>query len=291
VRFRFAVWLWAAAVLGQEFSGIELEKFAWGFNYTEGPVWSAQDGLIFSDVPMNLVYRVKAGAAPAVLRRDSGGTMGEAMDARGRLYMCETAGRRVVRMDKNGKIEVLAERWEGKRLNAPNDIVVRRDGNAWFTDPAFGSAQQTRELDFYGVFHISPAGRLDVIAKPKGRPNGVALSPDGKTLYVTNSDERNVRAYRLDRKNDAAGETVVVSFVEGVPDGICTDEQGNLYVAARKLFIYSPKGQLLWAVPFEETPTNCAFGDADMKSLFVTTRTSVYRLRVPVKGWSVDERQ
>ncbi len=287
----FALWLCAAAAFAQEFSGIEVEKYAWGFNYTEGPVWTADNGLIFSDVPENLVYRVLPGQKAEVLRRDSGGAMGNAVDSKGRLYTCETTGRRVVRRDSKGQIEVLADHWQGKRLNAPNDIVVRRDGNAWFTDPAFGSEQDSRELDFYGVYHIEPSGKLEVAAKPRGRPNGVALSPDGQKLYVTNSDERNVRQYRLDRKGGASQETVLISYIDGVPDGIRTDEAGNLYVAARKLYIYSPKGQLMWAVPFEEPPSNCAFGDADLRSLFVTTRTAVYRLRMPVKGWTVDGRQ
>jgi gluconolactonase len=190
----------------------------------------------------------------------------------------------VVRTDKNGKLEVLAEKFEGKRLNQPNDLVVRKDGHLWFTDPAFGSAEKTRELDFYGVYHITPKGELEVVARPKGRPNGIALSPDGKILYVDNSDERNIRAYDVDRSGKATNEREIASGLEGVPDGMKVDAKGNLYIAARQILVYSPAGRRLANFELPEVPANCAFGDDDMQSLYVTARTSLYRLRLPVKG-------
>ena len=194
--------------------------------------------------------------------------------------------RRVTRTDKKGKVEILAERWQGKRLNAPNDLAVRKEGDVYFTDPAFGNQQDTRELDFFGVFHISRKGELEVIAKPKGRPNGIALAPDGHTLYVSNSDERNVRAYDLDKSGGASNERTLISGIEGVPDGICVDEKGDLYVAANQIQVYSPEGKTLGMVPTEETPSNCAFGDPDLGSLYITARTSLYRARLDVKGIS-----
>jgi gluconolactonase len=127
---------------------------------------------------------------------------------------------------------------------------------------------------------------LEVIAKPKGRPNGVALAPDGRTLYVGNSDERNVRAYDLDKSGGASNEHILISGIEGVPDGICIDEKGDLYVAANRIQAYSPEGKLLGMIPTEETPSNCAFGDPDLGSLYITARTSVYRVRLDVKGIS-----
>ena len=194
------------------------------------------------------------------------------------------AARRVTRTDKKGAIEVLAEKWEGKRLNAPNDIVVSKTGHVYFTDPAFGSQADTRELDFYGVYHIPPKGELSAIAKPAGRPNGIALSPNGRILYVANSDERNIRAYDVDRNGEVSGERTVVSGIDGVPDGIRTDEKGNLYVAAKGIVVYSPAGKLLATIPVAETPSNCAFGDADVQTLYITARTSLYRVRLDVKG-------
>src|SRR5207244_2746567 len=127
------------------------------------------------------------------------GPSGNAFDGLGRLYTCETRARRVTRTDKTGRIEVLAERWEGKRLNAPVGIVVSKNGHVYFTDPAFGYQSDQRELDFYGVYHIPLKGPMQVIAKPAGRPHGIAISPNGRVLYVANTDEHNIRAYDLDK--------------------------------------------------------------------------------------------
>lgn len=262
-----------------------MEKFDGGFLYADGPAWTRGGELIVSDVPANRLLRIKPGEKPEILRTDSGGAMGNAIDAQGRLYTCESHNRRVVRTNKKGEIEVIADKWQGKRLNAPNDIAVRKDGNVYFTDPAFGNQQNARELDFYGVYRWD-SGTLSVIARPEGRPNGIALSPDGKRLYVTNSDERNVRAYDLNRKGEASNERVLISGLAGVPNGIRTDELGNLYIAAKGISIYSPEGRKLWEIPFDEAPSNLAFGE-DMLSLFVTDRANIYRLRMPVKGWVV----
>jgi len=269
---------------GQEAPEIQIEKVVSGRMFTEGPVWSHEGFLYFSDIPANRILRFVPGKGVEVVRENSNGTNGNAMDAQGRLYSCESHSRRVTRTDRKGKVEVLAERFEGKRLNSPNDIVVRKDFNAYFTDPAFGSSDDQKELNFYGVYRITPKGALEVVAKPKGRPNGIALSPNGRILYVSNSDERNIRAYDLDRAGEASNERVLVSGIEGVPDGLRSDEKGNLYLAAKEIFVYSPEGKQINKIEVPETPSNCAFGDADLESLYVTARTSVYRLRLGVKG-------
>jgi len=190
----------------------------------------------------------------------------------------------VTRTDRKGRIEVLADKWDGKRLNAPNGIVVSKSGHGYFTDPAFGSQQDTRELDFYGVYHITPKGRLALIAKPARRPKGITLSPNGRILYVTNSDERNIRAYDVDHDGEVSGERVVVSHVDGIPDGIRTDDKGNLYVAAKGIAVYNPEGRLLATMPVAETPSNCAFGDADFQTLYITARTGIYKIRLNNAG-------
>jgi gluconolactonase len=190
----------------------------------------------------------------------------------------------VIRTDKKGKVEVLAEKWEGKRLNAPNDIVVSKSGHVYFTDPAFGEQADHRELDFYGVYHITPKGEMSLIAKPAGRPNGIALSPNGKLLYVANSDEKNIRAYDVDKNGAVSNERILISDIAGVPDGIKVDEKGNIYVAAKGVVVYTAEGKLLTTLNLAETPANCAFGDADFQGLYVTARTSVYRVRLDVKG-------
>lgn len=268
----------------QNFTEIKVEKAAGGYRFTEGPVFSRDGFLLFSDVPNNKILKLAPGEGVSTFRESSQGANGNTYDAQGRLLTCESRSRRVTRTDKKGNVEVLAESWEGKRLNAPNDIVVRRDGHIYFTDPAFGNQADTRELPFYGVYHIPPKGPMELIAKPEGRPNGIALSPNGRILYVANSDERNVRAYDVDRGGAVTNERVLVSSIDGVPDGMRVDEKGNLYVTAKGVAIYSPQGKLLHTIELAETPANCAFGDADFQSLYITARTSVYRVRLDVKG-------
>jgi len=268
----------------QDFTEIKVDKVSAGNIFTEGPAWSREGYLVFSDIPNNKILKLEPGSPTANFRSNSNGATGNTFDAQGRLYTCESHMRRVTRTDKKGKIEVLAEKYQGKRLNAPNDIVVRKDGQIYFTDPAFGSQEDSRELDFYGVYHISRRGELELVAQPKGRPNGIAIAPSGNILYVTNSDDRNVRAYDLDKNGAASNERILVSNIEGIPDGIRVDEKGNLYVAAAKVEAYTPEGKPLGSVPLPETPSNCAFGDSDFESLYVTARTSVYRVRLNVKG-------
>ena len=262
---------------------LQVEKVAHGFSFTEGPVWSRDGYLLFSDIPAGKIMKRSQNGDTEVYRDASNGAAGNAFDAQGRLYTCETHARRVTRTDKKGRVEVLADKWEGKRLNAPNDIVVSKSGHAYFTDPAFGNQQDSRELDFYGVYHLSPKGGLLLIARPAGRPNGITLSPNGRILYVANSDERNIRAYDVDRDGEVSNERVAVSHIDGIPDGIRTDDKGNLYVAAKGIAIYSAEGKLLSTIPVAETPSNCAFGDSDLQTLYITARTSIYRVRLSPK--------
>jgi len=283
-QFGFA----ASGILGgaraQESTEPQLDRVASGFRFTEGPAWSREGFLLFSDLPNDRIVKYVPGEQTTVFRANSNGANGNAFDAQGRFYSCESRTRRVVRTDKKGETQVLADKWDGKRFNAPNDIAVRKDGHAYFTDPAFGNQADTRELDFFGVYHIAPKGELNLIAKPAGRPNGIAFSANGRVLYVTNSDEHNVRAYDVDRNGSVSNERVVISGVEGVPDGIRVDEKGSIYVAARGVAVYDARGKLLETIAMPETPANCAFGDTDFQTLYITARTSLYRLRLDVKG-------
>ena len=269
----------------QDFDQIKVERAADKLHFAEGPVWSHEGWLLFRDVPPSRIMKFVPGEGARVFREDSHGATGNALDSQGRLYTCETHARRVTRTDRKGKIDVIADKFEGKRLNAPNDVTVRHDNHVYFTDPAFGSQMDARELNFFGVYHITPKGELEIVAKPKGRPNGIALSPGGKVLYVGNSDEKKIYAYDLDKNGAPSSERALISAIEGIPDGIRTDEKGNIYVAAKAVLIYTPEGKLIRQVALSEKPSNLAFGDPDMQSLYVTARTSLYRLRVPVKGW------
>jgi gluconolactonase len=273
--------LLAFLTVGQDYSTLKVEPVAAGFPGGEGPVWSKEGFLLFSDYSRDRIYKYVPGKEPEVWREGSNGTNGNTMDAQGRLYSCEYKSRRVTRTDPSGRIEVLAERFEGKRFNAPNDIVVRRDGHVYFTDPLFTPLDQ-REIDFYGVYHITPAGQIEALARMTTRPNGIALSPDGRILYVANSDERNVRAYDVDANGKASNERVLATLDAG-PDGMRVDTKGNLYFAARGVQIYSPAGQLLGKIAVPVNPRNIAFGDEDMKTLYLVGN-SVFKVRLDTAG-------
>lgn len=272
------------ALFAQDFSEISFDHLAKGIGYAEGPAWSRDGFLVYSDTPNDKLWKWTPGNPPAVLRENAGGPSGNAFDAEGRLYTCETRARRVTRTDKKGAVEVVADKWEGKRLNAPNDVVIAKNGHIYFTDPAFGAQIEARELDFNGVYHVSRPGQLKLVAKSAGRPNGIALAPSGRILYVVNSDERNVRAYDLDRNGEASNERVVVAKVPGAPGGIRTDEKGNLYVASKGIHVYSPEGKPIHTIELKNPAANCGFGEVDGKTLFIASGTEVFRARLPLKG-------
>ena len=270
---------------GQDYSKIAIEVIGKGFTFTEGAAWSKEGFLIFSDTPAGKLYKFAPGSEVEVFREEAQGPSGNAFDAQGRLYTCETHARRVTRTDKAGHVEVLAERWQGKRLNAPNDLVVSRNDHVYFTDPAFGEQSDHRELDFYGVYHVPPKGEMKLVAKPAGRPNGIALSPNGRILYVVNTDERNVRAYDLDHNGDTSNERVLIRSLAGVPDTIRVDEKGDLFVAVSKgIAIYGADGHAIHTIELFEPPSSFAFGDSDGKSLYVTARATLFRIRLEPKG-------
>lgn len=272
----------ALSAFGQ--NEVVVEKIATGFHHLNGPVWSLDDVLLFSDTPTDRQFRFTPGKGFADTGTRAGGVSAVTFDSKGNMYVAEHRARRVTRTDKKGKVDVIAERFEGKRLNAPNDIVVRRDGNIYFTDPAFGEQQDSAELGFNGIFRISPKGELSSIARWKNRPNGITLSEDGRTLFVADSDGQSVHAFGLDKDGIAANDRVIISGVKGAPGGIRTDANGNLYVAAKAVFVYSPKGELVRTIELSEAPSNLAFGDPDFSALYVTAGKSLYRLRTGAKG-------
>lgn len=275
------VLLCACALAGQDLSHLQIEEIASGFPGGEGPVWSRQGFLLFSEYDNNRIYKYVPGKAPEVYREDSHGANGNTMDRQGRLYTCEYRSRRVTRTDRKGRIETIAERFEGKRFNAPNDIVVNRNGHIYFTDPLFTPLDH-RDLDFFGVYHMTPKLEIEAIAKMQTRPNGIALSPDGRILYVANSDEKNIRAYDLDKKGHASNERIVVVGLEGA-DGMKVDVKGNLYVASRGVVVYSPDGKLLGKIQPAKNPRNLAFGDADFRTLYMIGPV-LYKVRLDVAG-------
>jgi gluconolactonase len=262
----------------------EAEKIAASLQFVDGLAWSRSGFLAAADVRQRKIFRIDSDPHPKILRDNDGGASGLAYDSQGRLYVCESETRRVTRVDVKGDLETLAENWQGMKFNAPNDIVVRRDGHVYFTDPAFGSANDRRELDFHGVWHISPKGDLDVVARWKTRPNGIALVADGRVLFVCDSDRHAVVAFDVDRAGVAAHPRDVITRVAGVPGGIRTDVDGRLYVAAKGVAVYSREGKLQRTFLEGVNASNCTFGDGDLESLYIAARGDLYRVRVGVKG-------
>jgi gluconolactonase len=263
--------------------GSGVARFGGGFAFVEGPVWVKQGYLVFSDIYNSRIMKMSAPQQPTTYRNFTNAANGNSMDVEGRLYSCERDGHRVVRMEKDGSVSVVASEYEGKRLNAPNDVVVRRDGQVYFSDPASDAVLDPRELGFNGVYHVTPEGKISLVAK-MARPNGVALTPDGKTLYVADTQQRKIMAYDLDAQGNASRERVFIEGIDGGPDGLRVAANGNLYIACRGIAIYTPDAKLVKMIEFPETPANCAFGDSDLRTLYVTARTSVYRVRIPDQG-------
>ncbi|HUS05433.1 MAG TPA: SMP-30/gluconolactonase/LRE family protein [Bryobacteraceae bacterium] len=261
-----------------------IEKIAGDFGFVEGPVWSKQGFLIFSDIYNSRIMKSTGANHAGIYRNYSNAANGNSMDVQGRLYTAERDGRRVVRMERDGSLSVIAAEWKGKRLNSPNDVTVRRDGQVYFSDPASKAVLEPQELGFNGVYHVTPSGKLSLITEKLARPNGVALTPDGRTLYVADSEAKKIFAYDLDGDGNASRERVFISGIDGSPDGLRVAANGNLYIACRGICVYTPAGKFIRTIEFPESPANCAFGDADLRTLYVTARTSIYRIRIPDTG-------
>lgn len=255
-----------------------IEKIAGGFHYVGGMAWSRDGHLYISDGPTGKVHQWTEGKGAAVLPVELKNPAGLAVDEHGRVVVCESGARRIVRIKSGNAVEVLAAAFEGQHLNSPDDLVIRKDGTIFFTDPAFGSADDTMALPFHGLFRLNGKNEVVALARWKTRPNGVALSPDGKILYVAMSDERTIRAFDLDRQGNASNERILVSAISGVPNALQTDGKGRLYLAAHQVQVYSPEGKLLGQIEVHERPTSLAFGEGGHEVLFVATRTSVYRV-------------
>jgi gluconolactonase len=252
--------------------------------FPAGLAWSHDGYLVIADVLKREIYRLDPDQRPKPTHQDANGAQGLAYDTQSRLYICEADARRLVRLDKRGKFETVAESFEGKKLNSPTDVTVRRDGHAYFADPAFAGAIDRRELSFNGVFHVTPKGELEAVARWQTRPNGVALSNDGKKLYVSDADRHAVVVFDLDSKGAASNQSDFVTKIPGVPSGLRLDAEGRVYVSAQGLAIYKPDGAPLRTMLESERVIGCTFGGTELEWLFVATTANVYRIRVGVKG-------
>jgi gluconolactonase len=299
-----------------------LEKLTDGFKWTEGPVWTREGFVLFAEIPSNRIMKWVPRGKTTVFMQGMGysgtapfggpepGTNGMTLDSRGRLTVAGHARRCVFRLEslsKDAKVTVLAERYEGKRLSSPNDLVYRADGSLYFTDPPYGLPTQSdkdpqKELSFNGVYRIPgalahPAGvppddsKLQLLIKDLTRPNGLAFSPGEKFLYVAVSDPNHKVWMRYDVKPDGSVSNGRVFFDAtsskdpGLPDGLKVDKMGNIYSAGPGgIWIISPGGRHLGTIHMPEVTANCAWGDADGKTLYITASSSLYRIRLKIAG-------
>jgi len=264
------------------------DRIATGFRFTEGPVWHPAGYLLFSDIYGNSIYKWTPDGQVSIVRSPSGDANGLTLDMQGRLISCEQSNRQVSLTESDSRIVTLASRYEGKRLNCPNDVVVKSDGCVYFTDPPYGSKI---ELTFAGVYRILPdQNGLELLVRDIPTPNGLAFSPDEKVLYISNTDGMNILAFDVLPNGSLANRRVFITIV-GSPDGMKVDIKGNLYVAANMsaVSVYDNKGRHIGDIAVPEATTNCTFGGPDKRTLFITAGKSVYRVKMKVEGVATRE--
>ena len=283
----FAVLLLFYSCAGKRDSGIafSVEKVADGFQFTEGPVWVDGRGLLFSDIPANKVYLYTPGEGATVFLENSGNSNGLALDTSGKLLLVQHGLRQVSRLKKDASFVDLASSYEGKKLNSPNDLAVHSSGAIFFTDPPFGlmDSGKKSELGFSGIYRIGTDGTLNLLDNELELPNGIAFNPDQSVLYVNDSRKRIIYAWDVNDDLSLSGKREFARIkATGYADGMKTDPEGNLYVAGPGgIWMFSPDGTLLKhiTIPGQPSASNCAWGGADGKSLFVTANYALYRIR------------
>jgi gluconolactonase len=267
----------------------QAERLATGFGFTEGPLWHPDGFYYFVDIRRSTLHRLTPGKAPELVRADTGEGNGTTFDLQGRLVLCEGGNRRVTRAAAGGRIEVLVDRYEGKRLNRPNDVVCRSDGSIFFTDPGLRVPLAERELPYAGVYRIAPDGAVALVADCE-YPNGLAFSPDERVLYVANTRwAQYIHALEVDGAGTLVRRRIFADMssgeTDGVPDGMKVDVEGRIFCTGPGgTWVFAPDGARLGIIRTPEVPANVAFGGPDLRTLFLTARTSVYALRVRTPG-------
>jgi gluconolactonase len=282
--------------------GATVEKVVGDLKFSEGPAWNAKEQfLLFEDTPRNRMMKLDREGKVSVFREPSGRSNGLAWDAQGRLVTCEgndDGGRRISRTEKDGKVVTLADRYQGKKLNSPNDLAIDAKGRIYFTDPRY-SHRETLELDKEGVYRIDPDGKLTRIIDSLTRPNGILVSKDNKTLYVADNASPGgvvtLVAFDLDGHGAVSHGRVIYDFVSGRGiDGMALDADGRVWATAGTgdkagVYVLAPdarrtKATLVTVVKTPEDPTNCTFGGKERDILYITSTASLFRIRTAVKG-------
>ncbi len=268
----------------------QLTRVGTGFGFTEGPVWDPAGLLYVSDEEQNKIYRLSLNGEKKELI-SLGDPDGNTYDRKHRLIDCASVLRAIIAVSADGKYNILADKFEGKRFNSPNDLIVGPDGAIYFTDPTLDLVKgEKQEIPFQGVYRLDEKGNVRLLTKDLTQPNGLAFSPDGKRFYVDDSEEKNIRVYDVAPDGSLTNGRVFGdekgSPHEGVPDGIKIDEHGNLFVTGPKgIWVWDAQGHHLGTIEMPEQPANLAWGDKDYHTLYITATTSVYRLRTRVRGF------
>ena len=272
-------------------SSAELERVATGFGFTEGPMWDPAGFLYVSDETINKIFRVYPNGKKEELIA-LGDPDGNTFDRRHRLIDCASVLRAIIEVTPDGKYKVLADRYDGKRFNSPNDVIVGPDGALYFTDPTLDLvAGEKQEIPFQGVYRLDNNGSVRLLTRDLTQPNGLAFSPDGKKLYVDDSEQRNIRVYDVSADGTLSNGRIFGAEPggknEGVPDGIKVDDKGNLFVTGPKgIWVWDANGNHLGTIVMPEQPANLTWGGPPYGTLYITATTSVYRLETKTRGFT-----
>jgi gluconolactonase len=262
-------------------AGATVQKLAGGFAFTEGPAADAIGNVYFSDIPHNRIHRWSIDGELTTFRQDSGGANGLAFDEDGNLLACEGSRRRLTSISPQGTIAVLADQYDGKKLNSPNDLWIDPHGGVYFTDPRYGN-QEGLEQDGFHVYYLArSAQQLQRVIDDLVKPNGIIGTADGKSLYVADAGAGKTYVFRINSDGTLADRSL---FCESGSDGMTLDERGNLYLTTDSVDLYAPDGTKIASYQIPETPANVTFGGADGRTLFITARSGLYALRMNVKG-------
>jgi gluconolactonase len=267
----------------------KLDTVASGFGFTEGPVWDPSGFIYASDETLNKIFRVYPDGRKESLI-DLGDPDGNTFDQQGRLIDCASVLRAIIRLTPEGKYTVLADHYQGMKFNSPNDVLIGPDGAIYFTDPTLDLPKgEKQETPFQGVYRLDDKGNVQLLTRELSQPNGLAFSPDGKRLYVDDSEQRNIRVYDFAHGaltngrifgNEQGGRH------EGVPDGMKVDENGNIFVTGPKgIWVWDAQGHHLGTIAMPEQPANLTWGDKDYHTLYITATTSLYRLQTTTRGF------
>jgi len=261
--------------------GAKVEKLVGGFRFTEGPAADAEGNVYFTDIPNNRIHKWSIDSKLSTFREDSRGANGLFFDKDGNMLACEGGGRQLVSIDPNGQVTVLADKYQDKKFNSLNDLWIDPNGGVYFTDPRYGS-KDDMEQDGEHVYYLT-SDRKNVIrvADDLVRPNGIIGTPDGKLLYVADHAGRKTFVYTVNSDGTLSNKKL---FAPEGSDGMTIDNQGNIYLTTRVVAIYNPKGEKIQEIELSERPANVTFSGKDKQTLFITAQTSLYSIKMQVKG-------